>query len=297
MFNNLPPLNALRSFEAAARHVSFSLAAKELFVTHGAVSKQVKILEEYLGVTLFLRQHRQLVLTDDGKEYWRKLQSALQDIDNATLEVQSQQLRKQSLSINVLPSLSLSNLIPSLESFKSANPNLYVDLSIGDGPVDFSQRRYDIAIRSATEKPKSVNAIKLMDEDLCLVCNPELAKQISCLDDLNNMTLLKHTLRPNMWQQWSDAVELVLTAEKRLGMAHFYMLSQAAVSGLGIALIPRFFIEQQLKQGSLVIPFEVNFMSPYCYYLMTDKSNNYPFKTEVFINWLMQLFAPYRLDV
>ncbi|MCP4320265.1 MAG: LysR family transcriptional regulator [Alteromonadales bacterium] len=294
MFKSLPPLNALRSFESAARHESFSLAAKELFVTHGAVSKQIKLLEAHVGVALFLRKHRQLVLTDEGKVYWREVQSALQQIDNATLKVQSQLLRTQSLAINVLPSLSLSNLIPSLDSFKSTYPNLYVDLSIGDGAVDFLQTHYDIIIRSATERPQGVNALKLMDEDLCLVCSPELAKQITCLDDLNKMTLLKHTLRPNMWQQWSDAVELRLTTEKWLGMAHFYMLSQAAVSSLGIALIPRFFIEQQLKEGSLLIPFDVNFMSPYCYYLMTEKSDNHPLKTEVFIDWIMQLFAPYR---
>lgn len=294
MYPNLPPLNALRAFESAARHVSFSLAAKELYVTHGAISKQIKGLEEYLGLSLFLRQHRRLVLTDEGRLYLTHIQAALQTINNATIDIQSQLLRAQSLAINVLPSLSISCLIPCLENFKSHYPNLYVDLSIGDFPVDFSQSHYDIVIRSATSEPQGVNFIKLMDEDLCLVCSPQLAAQMNSVEDINEMTLLKHTLRPQMWQDWSQAVGLQLTTEKKFGMAHFYMLSQAAVSSMGIALIPRFFIEQQLAEGSLVIPFAVPFTSPYSYYLLTPKSSNYPFKVQVFIDWILQLFAPYR---
>lgn len=294
MYSKLPPLKALRIFESAARHVSFSLAAKELHVTHGAVSKQIKGLEEFLGMPLFLRQHRKLVLTDEGHLYLPHIQAALQTINNATVEIQSQLLRTQSLAINVLPSLSLSGLIPCLDDFKSRYPNLYVDLSIGDFPVDFSQSHYDIVIRSATSEPQGVNFIKLMDEDLCLVCSPQVAAQMNKLEDINEMMLLKHTLRPHMWQDWSQAVGLQLTTEKKFGMAHFYMLIQAAVSSMGVALIPRFFIEQQLAEGSLVIPFAVSFTSPYSYYLLTPKSSNYPFKVQAFIDWIMQVFAPYR---
>lgn len=294
MYLKLPPLNALRTFESAARHVSFSLAAAELHVTHGAISKQIKGLEAYLGIQLFLRQHRRLVLTDEGRRYLLHIQSALQTINNATVDIQSQLMNAQSLAVNVLPSLSISCLIPCLEKFKARYPNLYVDLSIGDSPVDFAQSNYDIAIRSATTEPQGVNFIKLMDEDLCLVCSPQVAAQMQTVDDINQMTLLKHTLRPQMWQDWSQAIGLQLTTDKKFGMAHFYMLSQAAVSSMGVALIPRFFIEKQLQDGSLIIPFDVSFTSPYCYYLLTPKSSNYPFKVQVFIDWILQIFAPYR---
>lgn len=294
MFPNLPPLNSLRVFACAANHLSFTLAAKELHVTHGAISKQIKLLEEYLGLDLFLRQHRSLQLTDEGNRYLVQIKTALQSISNATDEIKTRRFREQSLSINVLPSLSLSGLIPSLEEFKSRYPNLYVDLSIGDFAVNFSQTHYDIVIRSATSKPHGVNSIKLMDEDLCLVCSPEIAKKMHTLEDINQMTLLKHTLRQNMWQEWSQAIGIELTTDKKFGMAHFYMLSQAAVSGMGIALIPRFFIEQQLADGTLVIPFSAQFISPYSYYLLMPKSNNYSYKVQVFIDWLLDLFAPYR---
>ena len=294
MYPHLPPLNALRAFEAAARLMSFTLAGKELFVTHGAISKQVKQLEDYVGITLFIRQHRSLKLTDEGERYFVHAQAALQTINNATSDLITQPLRTQTLAINVLPSLTISWLIPRMEEFKSRYPHLYVDLSIGDFEVDFNKVNYDIAIRSSTSVPKAANVLTLMDEDLCLVCSPELAPRLKCLNDINQMTLLQHTTRPSLWQLWADNVDVKLTTEKKFGVEHFYMLSQAAVSGMGVALIPRFFIEQELKNGKLVIPFTADFTSPYRYYLLTPKSSNLPLKVQSFIDWLLELFSPYR---
>jgi len=181
-----------------------------------------------------------------------------------------------------------------MEEFKQRYPHLYVDLSIGDFPLDFDKSPCDIAIRSATQAPKNCNFIKLMDEDLCLVCSPQIAIQLESLEDINRMTLLKHTTRPELWPYWSERVGLSLTTQKKFGMEHFYMLSQAAVSGMGVALIPRFFIEEQLADGSLVIPFDSGFASPYTYYVLTPKSKNLPLKAKAFIDWLLEIFAPYR---
>ncbi|MCK8044121.1 LysR substrate-binding domain-containing protein [Shewanella sp. 1CM18E] len=298
MYSHLPPLNALRAFEASARLMSFTLASKELFVTHGAISKQVKILEDFVGLPLFIRQHRSLKLTDEGERYFIHAQAALQTINNATSDLISQPLRTQTLAINVLPSLTISWLIPRLEEFKSRYPHLYVDLSIGDFEVDFNKVNYDIAIRSSTTVPKAANVMTLMDEDLCLVCSPALAENLIHITDINQMTLLQHTTRPGLWQLWAENVGLELTTDKKFGVEHFYMLSQAAVSGMGVALIPRFFIEDELRTGKLVIPFEANtdaqFTSPYRYYLLTPKSSNLPLKVQSFIDWLLELFSPYR---
>ncbi|MCL1148024.1 transcriptional regulator GcvA [Shewanella marinintestina] len=294
MYSHLPPLNALRAFEAAARLMSFTLAGKELFVTHGAISKQVKQLEDFVGIALFIRQHRSLKLTDEGERYFVHAQAALQTINNATSDLITQPLRTQTLAINVLPSLTISWLIPRMEEFKSRYPHLYVDLSIGDFEVDFNKVNYDIAIRSATTVPKAANVLTLMDEDLCLVCSPELAPNLNSLNDINQMTLLQHTTRPGLWQLWAKSVGLELTTEKKFGVEHFYMLSQAAVSGMGVALIPRFFIEDELKNGKLVLPFKADFTSPYRYYLLTPKSSNLPLKVQSFIDWLLELFSPYR---
>lgn len=294
MFPDLPPLNALRAFEAAARLQSMTLASKELHVTHGAISKQIKILEDYLGFALFVRLHKRVGLTDEAKRYLPHVQAALQTLSSATGDLRRQSAVPQSLAINVLPSLTINWLIPRMEQFKSRHPHLYVDLSIGDFAVDFSQGRYDIAIRSSTVIPKGVNYIKLMDEDLCLVCAPSLAPKLQCIEDINSITLLKHTTRPELWEYWAEKVGLKLTQEQTFGVEHFYMLSQAAASGMGAALIPRFFIEDQLANGSLVIPFDANFTSPYAYYLLTPKSPSMPLKVQAFIDWLLEIFAPYR---
>lgn len=294
MFPDLPPLNVLRAFEAAARLQSMTLASKELHVTHGAISKQIKILEDYLGFALFVRLHKRVGLTDEAKRYLPHVQAALQTLSSATGDLRRQSAVPQSLAINVLPSLTINWLIPRMEQFKSRHPHLYVDLSIGDFAVDFSQGRYDIAIRSSTVIPKGVNYIKLMDEDLCLVCAPSLAPKLQCIEDINSVTLLKHTTRPELWKYWAEKVGLKLTQEQTFGVEHFYMLSQAAASGMGAALIPRFFIEEQLANGSLVIPFDANFISPYAYYLLTPKSPSMPLKVQAFIDWLLEIFAPYR---
>ena len=292
--NQLPPLNALRAFESAARYLSFTKAGNELYVTHGAISKQIKSLESYLDIQLFNRQHKQLTLTEEGQRYLLHINSAFQMIAQATEEITSPQSRNQAVAINVLPSLTINWLIPRLEEFKMRHPTFYVDLSIGDFPVDFSQQRYDIAIRSATKQPKGCNVLKLMDEDLCLVCSPQLSHKLKQLSDINNMTLLKHTTRPELWPFWAEHTGLTLTTAKSFGMEHFYMLSQAAVSGLGIALIPRFFIEKELSDGSLVIPFDASFTSPYSYYLLTPLTEHISPKAVAFIDWLLEIFAPYR---
>ncbi|GIU07800.1 LysR family transcriptional regulator [Shewanella sp. c952] len=294
MYAHLPPLNSLRAFESAARLMSFTLASKELYVTHGAISKQVKILEEYVGMPLFIRQHRSLRLTDEGEMYFVSVQSALQTINSASADLMIQPLQAQTLAINVLPSLTISWLIPRMEQFKTRFPHLYVDLSIGDFEVDFSSAKYDIAVRSATSAPKGANVMKLMDEDLCLVCSPEMSLQLSSLEAINQMTLLKHTTRPDLWNVWAEDVGINLTTENKFGVEHFYMLSQAAASGMGVALIPRFFIEDELASGKLVIPFDAKFTSPYSYYLLTPKSSNLSLKVQSFIDWLLEIFQPYR---
>ena len=294
MYSHLPPLNSLRAFESAARLMSFTLASKELFVTHGAISKQVRILEEYVGTPLFIRQHRSIRLTDEGEMYFVSIQSALQTINIASADLMIQPLQAQTLAINVLPSLTISWLIPRMEQFKSRFPHLYVDLSIGDFDVDFSSAKYDIAVRSATSAPKGANVMKLMDEDLCLVCSPEMSLQLTSLETINQMTLLKHTTRPDLWNVWAEDVGIKLTTENKFGVELFYMLSQAAASGMGVALIPRFLIEDELASGKLVIPFDAKFTSPYSYYLLTPKSSNLSSKVQSFIDWLLEIFQPYR---
>ncbi|MCL2915758.1 LysR substrate-binding domain-containing protein [Shewanella corallii] len=295
---SLPPLNAVVAFEAAARLSSISLAANELYVTHGAISKQIKALESFLGCELFIREHRKITLTREGSQYLPHVQSALQTLNVATADLKQHNARSGNLSINVLPSLSIQWLIPRLEEFRSRNPRLFVDLSIGDFEVDFRRQHYDIAIRSGINPPEDCRHIKLMDEEMCLVCAPALAQELHTLDDLNRVTLLKHTSRPSNWRDWAKQAGVKLTVEEKFGVEHFYMLAQAVASGMGVALIPRFFIEPQLADGSLVIPFDIPYHSQYSYYLLTPghlQSGDPDGRITAFTDWILELFAPYRL--
>lgn len=296
MASPLPPLNAVVAFEAAARHLSISHAATELYVTHGAISKQIRTLESFLGCELFVREHRRISLTPEGSRYLPHVQSALQTLGSATSELKQHRAGSGTLSINVLPSLSIQWLIPRLEEFRNRHPRLFVDLSIGDFDVDFRRQTYDIAIRSGTQPPADCRHIKLMDEEMCLVCSPMLAAQLSAPEDLNRMTLLKHTSRPSNWRDWALQAGVSLTTEEKFGVEHFYMLAQAVASGMGVALIPRFFIEPQLADGSLVIPFDIPYRSQYSYYLLTPRlGSGNAAKTQAFIDWMLELFAPYRI--
>ncbi|MCF1427197.1 MAG: LysR substrate-binding domain-containing protein [Shewanella sp.] len=294
--SSLPPLNAVVAFETAARHLSISKAAGELFVTHGAISKQIRVLEAFLGCELFIREHRKITLTAAGHRYLPHVQLALQTLGSATSELKQQQAGSGTLKINVLPSLSIQWLFPRLQEFRNQYPRLFVDLSIGDFELDFHRQDYDIAIRSSKKPPANCHFIKLMDEEMCLVAAPALAARLNSLDDLNQMTLLKHTSRPSNWSDWAKQAGVALTTEEKFGVEHFYMLAQAAASGMGVALIPRFFIEPQLADGSLVIPFDIPYRSDYCYYLLTptrhkDKED----KIQALTQWLLALVAPYRI--
>ncbi len=291
MFRNLPPLNAVRTFESAARHLSFTLAAKELCVTQGAVSKQIKLLEQYLGVPVFLRLHQGLELTNEGAAFLPCAHKSLQVLKEGTAKLIASPCVNQTLSINVLPSLTISWLIPRLEEFKSLYPKLAVDVTIGDFPVDFSLHQFDVAIRSAIGPPVGVLAQKLMQEELCLVCSPKLAAELTTPEALNHVTLLQHSTRPGLWEYWAEQLGIDLRQDGMLRFEHFYMLSQAAVKGLGAALIPRFFIERELAEQLLVMPLNLEFVSPYSYYLITPKNQSQVFKVQVFNQWLQEQFG------
>ena len=152
MKRKLPPLNSLKSFEAAARHLSFTNAAAELCVTQGAVSKQIKTLEEYLGVEIFKRTSKGLKLTEQGEDYYRNLHEIFNNIASTTDYIFGYVKTDNKLTINILPSLSTNWLIPQIQDFKDNNPYIDVVINIGDGnELDFEKSNADVAIRVAEE--------------------------------------------------------------------------------------------------------------------------------------------------
>lgn len=257
MARSLPPLNALRAFEAAARLGSVTAAAAELHVTHGAVSRQVKQLEQTLGTALFQRVGTGLRLTEAGKRLLPALTSSF-DLMEAGV-AQAARTRGGNLIVSCLGTFTMRWLIPRLFAFRAMHPDIEVQLSASDAPVNFLRDRFDLAIR--TERPpwpSGVIATPFIEEEVGPVLSPGLQARLDLrtVDDLARATLLHTDTRRSAWPDWFAAngrAELPPAAAQ--SFEHFYFMLQAAASGLGVAIGPKPVIEDDLAAGRLVAPF------------------------------------------
>jgi LysR family transcriptional regulator, glycine cleavage system transcriptional activator len=289
----IPPLNSLKAFEASARRKSITEAANELAVTQSAISKQIKTLEEYLGLKLFERKYQRIALTKQAEIYLPSIQAAFETIEQATNHLLGHSNKTENLRLNLLPSLSNRWLIPMLNDFKKSHPKIAINLEMGDGAVDFDSNEIDIAIRvSKFKKWKGIYAEKFMDEDLIAVCSPTI-KPVK-LAGIQKHTLLQHTSRPTMWNEYlSSAGYKHIKIDHQLGFEHFFMLIDAAIDGLGVALIPRLLIEVELTEGLLVPAFDHDYPSPFSYYFLCKKEKLSLEKIQNFRNWLFSKTCSY----
>ncbi len=270
---SLPPLTALRSFEAAARHGSFSRAADELCVTHGAVSRQVKVLEDWAGVALFERRGKRVTLTGSGRRFADKVGVAFGDIAAAARILQSEASTVRVLTLNVLPTFAMRWLLPRLVKFQLAHPQIELRLVTSDLPLDrVAPGQFDIAVRRAgSSAPNGFRTDVIFTEDELPVCSPAFAaaNPVGAPSDLRSLPLLIADTRPGSWDRWFAAA-----GESSVGddvalrrFDHFYLALQAAIDGLGFALGPLPLIEEDLAEGRLVAPLSGPKLSaaPYCW--------------------------------
>ncbi|MCP9758263.1 transcriptional regulator GcvA [Aquitalea sp. S1-19] len=254
--NTYPPLNALRIFEAAARLESFSAAAEELFVTHGAVSKQIKQLEAWLGVTLFTRSGGRVRLSDAGWRYLIQVQDGLDLIANATSQLmQADRLRR--LTINATPTFAMYWLLPRLKRFRAACPDIELHLVNSDRDISRLDTPFDIAIRRGPGDWPGHIAKPFLDEWELPLCHPDLlgSHAIHSPADLARHTLLYADTRPTAWQRWLTLAGVPeLKAAHTLHFDRFSFALQAAAEGLGIVLGPRPMAERLIAQGTLIAP-------------------------------------------
>ncbi|MDB5946370.1 MAG: hypothetical protein JWQ33_1396 [Ramlibacter sp.] len=249
----LPPLNAFKAFEAAVRHLSFTAAAAELHVTHGAVSRQVASLEEFMAVPLFVRGTRGLRLTPEGVQLARSVAAAFD-----TLRAGVAQVRRASpasaLRVSVPPTLAMWWLIPRMSALHHAHPELRIDLTTSTDPVAFDEDLYDAAIRRIVQVPKGMVAQRLMDARPVPVCSPAYQKQhrLRSVADLSRATLVITRSEPAAWPEWlrrhkvaRDALAPTLTFEQ------LYFAMQAALDSLGVALAPTALVEGEIRRGRL----------------------------------------------
>lgn len=290
----LPPLNALRVFEAVARNLSFSKAAEELNVTPGAVSQQIKALEDYLGNQIIRRQKRGLLLTDEAQASLPALRAAFEQLAQAS-EILAQRANSGRLAISVAPSLASKWLVPRLDSFHEQHPEIEVWLSADMSVVDFAIDDVDLAIRYGGGGYAGLHVEKLMSETIVPVCSPRLLigdNPLKTPQDLCNHTLL-HDGSPDKdescpdWSMWLRASG-VDNVDCRRGPTfnQSSLVIEAAVAGKGIALAKASLALADLEAARLVIPFDMNTPTDFAYYVVCppSKQNNKAVKT--FTRWL-----------
>jgi LysR family glycine cleavage system transcriptional activator len=292
----LPPLNALRAFEAAARHLSITVAADELHVTPGAVSRQIRMLEDLLRVQLLQRGHRQITLTQQGEDYYRAVTKAIEALREATRRLTRRARRKQ-LKVRAYTTFAMRWLIPRLSSFQAANPGIEVLLTASLDPVDFRKEDIDGAIRLGDGKWSGVNAHRLVSNVLLPVCSPALlaaGAKIRKPADLRHRTLLHSIARPDDWACWLAAARVDRQVDARSGMTYqsSAMAYAAAIEGQGFAIAQRFLVEDDLASGKLVAPFvQTVDMGDFTYYLLTPADRKESASMAAFRQWLLSQFT------
>ncbi|MEQ5843894.1 LysR substrate-binding domain-containing protein [Paraburkholderia acidicola] len=291
----IPNMGALLAFEAAARHQSFTLAARELFLTESAVSRQINTLESNLGVRLFVRVKQRVVLTKAGKVYGVQVRRALESLDRDTLSIIAHGSGGGYLELAVLPTFASQWLIPRFADFNARYPDVRVNMGVRTDTFSFADTHFEAAIHYGKPTWPGTSSDFLFREEVVPICAASLLKRrVKTPADLLAYPLLHSTTRPDGWATWFANLDI---DDNRTMQGVRYelhtMLISAAAAGLGIALVPRFFVDTQLEQLGLVIPFNAPAIAEAAYYLVypTELSHGKPLAS--FREWLLQEAATY----
>ena len=297
MSRQLPPLNGLRAFEAAARHLSFAKAAEELNVTPAAISQQVKGLEAYYGVKLFRRMTRALILTDAGQAALPTLRDGFDMLADAASRIATHQ-SSATLTVSVTPSFGGKWLVPRLERFSSAHPEFDVRIDATESLANFASDDVDVAIRYGTGNYDGLHATCLMADAAFPVCSPALlqgSRPLRAPEDLRHHTLLhvqwkmQNELQPN-WSMWLKTAGVDGVDVSRGPRFSYEGLSvQAAIEGMGVALALHSLVSDDLKAGRLVRPFPASVIdaTKFCYFLVCPHAHVDVAKVKSFREWLL----------
>jgi LysR family glycine cleavage system transcriptional activator len=299
MSRRIYPLNALRAFEASARHLSFVKAADELSVTPAAVSHQVKKLEEFLGIPLYRRRSRGLLLVESGQLLLSELREVFLHLDHAMERVIDSDSRG-TLTLSVAPTFAVMWLIPRLQKFYALHPDIDVRISTGLGLVDFQRDDFDAAIRLGSGQWFGLESIKLFEESVTPMCSPRMLDgpgALKCPDDLRNHVLLhNHSMdydpkAPN-WAKWLEVAGASGVDASR-GM-HFSLPDhglQAAIDGAGVVLGWRALSAPDVAAGRVVAPFDLNLSLKNSFYLCYPEAHSLRTNIVVLREWLMKEVA------
>ena len=289
----LPPLNALRAFEAAARHLNFSRAADELAVTPGAVSQQIQNLEDYVGAALFKRTPKGLLLTDAAQTALPALREAFDRLAEAA-SMLTAAVDGRRLTVSVAPSFAAKWLVPRLGKFEEAHPHVDVWVSAGMELVDFASGEIDIAIRYGAGRYPGLEVARLMQETVIPVAAPELlaANPLNDIDELAGHILL-HDGSPDAddscpdWTMWLAARGIRgVDGARGPRFNQSSLVIEAAVNGRGVALAQRALAQADLDAGRLVAPFQIATAVDFAYYVVHPKAKGRLPQVKAFVSWL-----------
>lgn len=291
MKQQLPPLNALRAFEAAGRLCSFKDAAAELHVTSGAISQSVRLLENWLGASLFERRNRQVILTPAARAYLVRIGPLLEQIAVATAQFGFPDTAPRTLLVNALATFTLRWLVPRLEAFRASHPGIDVQVHTSNMPVESIKEIYDVIIRGGPDTLYGYSTKAFLGEDRLPVCSPTLLERVPLRlpEDLRHHTLLHTSSLPRLWPDWLASANVsALKPAAGVMFDHFYLTLQAAIDGLGIAMGPAALVASDLQAGRLVTPFTGPRLKSrsYCTYVPHEKLEDGA--VQVFCSWLEQ---------
>ncbi|MFT4101227.1 MAG: LysR substrate-binding domain-containing protein [Burkholderiaceae bacterium] len=292
---DLPPLDQLEAFEAAARHLSFTKAADELALTQSAVSRQIAALEAYFGVPLFQRLHRALRLSDEGLLLQRTVADVLQRLHQTSAELRGER-RLKTVVVTTTPGFAGLWLIPRLAGFTASHSDVDVRISASYSAVNLDRDGVDVAIRYHTEEGAGSEALRLFGEVAMPVCAPRLRRDpalpLKRPEDLRHHCLLHLDSGPGShlleWPPWLRAMKL--DGLKPASVLHFSMydqLIQAAVNGQGVALGRLPLVNDLIAQRKLVVPFGASVVSPRSYFVLRSQASHHKAEVREFLSWLM----------
>lgn len=289
MRKSLPSLTALLCFDAAARHLNFTRAGEELNLTQSAVSRQIRKLEDYLGKALFRRAGKSLHLTDEGQAYAKGIMTHLNGLEAETLKLLSDDAADMRLNVGTFPTFGSHWLIPRLPDFTRQYPDIQLNLTTGTRPFDFASGDIDVAIQHGKGDWPGVDATLLIEEQVVAVCAPSLLQdqQRPAPADLLKHRLLNLQTRLYAWPDYLTAKGLDTNkAIPGPTFETFSMMIRAARSGLGIAIVPTLFVQEELNSGHLIAPFGEAIASGRGYYVTTSPAKRRIKRIDHFIQWV-----------
>ena len=291
----LPSLDLIRSFEAAARHLSFTKAAAELFVTQSAVSRSIKSLEEHMGVPLFQRRHRALLLTEAGQTLYRAATEAMQRLHEAHRKIRHSDADRM-VTVTTTFSFASMWLIPRLPEFRAQHPDVEIRLAADNKISDLEREDMDVAIRYCAPSAVPAGTVRLFGEHVFPVCSPTLLRGKHPLkrpSDLSRHVLL-HMDDPAglwpwlQWNVWFEVMQLAQIAPAgALRFSQYDHLVQAAIDGQGVALGRSPLVQRLIKQRKLTAPFQRRSLTSRAYFVVTGQATKSRPNAQRFVTWLV----------